>query len=146
MRTAIVFLALFGCLGITHGDEKKADTSTKVTGTIAFPKAHPSVTKLLLQIQLYEYDPLLADASATLIDTVKVKDFTHEAGKETVKKFEIGAKGSLKEKRQYYLTVFLLDGDQRVSMGVLDHVKGGLGKVLTDGNPRDVKVTAKSVK
>jgi hypothetical protein len=145
MHRFLALLLFLGSLSVSHGTEKKDDTSTKITGTFTVPATHPTANKVVLQVLLFEFDPLLADVSATLVDKIELKDFTHEKGKETVKKFELGAKGTLNEKRRYYLTVFLLDGDKRVSRGVLDHDKGGIGKVLTDGNPREVKITAKAI-
>lgn len=145
MRASLVLLLVLSILSVAVGDESKKDTSTKVTGTITFPSDHPAANKLKFQILLYEYDPQLADVSATLIEKVEFKDFTHAAGKVTEKKFEIGAKGKLNEQKGYYLASFLLDGDNRVSMGELDNDKGGIGKVLTKGQPREVKITAKPV-
>ncbi|MFO0883306.1 MAG: hypothetical protein U0894_03830 [Pirellulales bacterium] len=146
MRSSIVLLLVLILMGVAQGEEQKADASAKVTGTITFFGDHPTINKLKLQILLYEYDPLLADVSATLIEKVDFKEFTHVTGKATEKKFEIGAKGKLNEQRGYYLSVFVLDGDKRVSMGVLDNDKSGIGKVLTNGQPREVKITAKPIR
>jgi hypothetical protein len=125
-------------------DDKKEDKTTKVTGTFTVPKEQASFEKLTLEIRLYEYDPKLADKGAELVEKVEVKDFKHEKGKETVEKFEVGAKGMLKDGKAYYLTLYVLDGDTRVSRGDLDHDKG-LGKVLTNGQPREVKATARQI-
>lgn len=125
-------------------EPKKEDTTTKVTGTFSVPKDHPSLTKLVLEVRLYEYDPRIADTPATLIEKVEKKDFSHAAGKETVEAFEVGSKGELKSGKSYYLTVYVMDGDKRVSRGELSHDKG-LGKVLTGGHPREVKAVARSL-
>jgi hypothetical protein len=124
---------------------KKDDKTTKVTGTFTVPKEQMSFDKLTLEIRLYEYDPKLADKGADLVEKVEVKDFKHAMGKETVEKFEIGAKGMMKEGKAYYLTLYVMDGESRVSRGDLDHDKG-LGKVLTDGHPREVKAVARQIK
>lgn len=125
------------------GDEKKDDT-TKVTGTVTVPKGVAAFDKRTLELRLYEYDPRLADAPATLVELVEKKDFKHAAGADTVEKFEIGAKGKLKADRKYYLTVFVLDGQTRTHIGERDG-KAGLGKVLTDG-PREAKFVVRAVK
>lgn len=125
-------------------EPKKEDKTTKVTGTFTVPKEQETFDKKTLELRLYEYDPKLADTAATLIEKVEVKDFKHTMGKETVEKFEIGAKGVLNADKGYYLTLYVLDGDTRVSRGDLSH-DAGLGKVLTNGHPREVKATARAV-
>jgi hypothetical protein len=115
-----------------------------VKGTFTVPKGQMSFDKLTLEIRLYEYDPKMADDAATLVDKLQIKDFKHEQGKETVKDFEVGAKGTVKDGKGYYLTLYVLDGETRVSRGDMDHDKG-LGKVLTDGHPREVKATARQI-
>lgn len=148
MRT-LALLAAALAIPLFAADEKKPepkkdDTSTKVTGTFTVPKEHASFDKLTLEIRLYEYDPRLADKQADLIEKVEVKNFKHEKGKETVEKFEVGAKGTVKDGRAYYLTLYVLDGDTRVSRGDLSH-DAGLGKVLTNNHPREVKATARQI-
>ena len=127
-------------------DEKKDDANTKVTGTVTVPKAVESFDKRVLELRLYEYDPRIADKGADLVELVEKKDFAHKKGTDTVEKFVIGAKGKLRADRRYYLTVFVLDGNTRTHIGELDHAMKGLGKVLTDGQPRDVKATVRPVR
>lgn len=126
-------------------DKKKDDPTTKVTGTFTIPKEQASFEKLTLVIELFEYDPKVADQRAESVEKLEVKDFKHEMGKETVQKFEVGAKGMIKEGKGYYLTIYVMDGDSRVVRGDLEHDKG-LGKVLTNGQPREVKATAFQIK
>jgi hypothetical protein len=145
----LCLLAALALAGFTPADDKKADPkkddkTTKVTGTFTVPKEQASFDKLTLEIRLYEYDPKVADKGAELVEKVEVKEFKHEKGKETVEKFEIGAKGKLTDGKGYYLTLYVLDGETRVSRGDMDHDKG-LGKVLTDGQPREVKATARQI-
>jgi hypothetical protein len=137
-------LLLLAPLVLAADPPKKDDKTTKVTGTFTVPKEQASFEKLTLEIRLYEYDPKVADKGADLVEKVEVKEFKHEKGKETVEKFEIGAKGKLADGKGYYLTLYVLDGETRVSRGDLDHDKG-LGKVLTDGHPREVKATARQI-
>lgn len=143
-------LALLFLTGVALADDKKKDDpkkddkTTKVTGTFTVPKEQMSFDKLTLEIRLYEYDPKVADKAAELVEKVEVKNFKHERGKETVEKFEVGAKGTIKDGKGYFLTMYVLDGDTRVSRGDLGH-DTGLGKVLTDGHPREVKATARQI-
>lgn len=147
MRTLALLAALLlvAPLAPAADPPKKEDKTTRVTGTFTVPKEQMSFDKLTLLIELWEYDPKVADKGAEKVDKLEVKDFKHEMGKATVEKFEIGAKGMIKEGKGYYLTVYVMDGDTRQSRGDLDHDKG-LGKVLTNGQPREVKVTARQIK
>jgi hypothetical protein len=145
----LCLLAAFALTGLAPADDKKADpkkddNTTKVTGTFTVPKEQASFEKLTLEIRLYEYDPKVADKGAELVEKVEVKDFKHEKGKETVEKFEVGAKGTIKEGKGYYLTLYVMDGETRVSRGDLSH-DAGLGKVLTEKHPREVKATARQI-
>jgi hypothetical protein len=142
-RIAIAALLLAG--NAAPADDKKDDTTTKVTGKVIIPKDVGTFSKLKLELRLYAYDPRIADKAADLVDTFEVKDFSHEAGKETAKEFTIGAKGELKPDTKYYVTAFVLDGDKRTHMGQADHVKEPFNKVITDGNPREITVRFKEV-
>jgi len=142
---ALLFLAGVGFAADKKKDDpQKDDKTTRVTGTLTVPKEQMSFDKLTLEIRLYEYDPKTADKGAELVDKVEVKDFKHAMGKETVEKFEIGAKGVVKDGKGYYLTLYVLDGETRVSRGDMSH-DAGLGKVLTNGHPREVKATARQI-
>ncbi len=143
LLAAVIALPLFAA-DDKKADAKKDDKTTKVTGTFTVPKEQASFEKLTLEVRLYEYDPKVADKGADLVEKVEVKDFKHEKGKETVEKFEVGAKGMIKDGKAYYLSLYVLDGDTRVSRGDLSH-DAGLGKVLTDKFPREVKATARQI-
>ena len=148
-RSAVLTLLLFTPLVFAadppkKDDPKKDDKSTRVTGTFVVPKEQDSFDKLTLLIQLFEYDPKSADSVAKVVDKIEIKDFKHTMGKETVEKFDLGAKGMVMDGRAYYLTLYVMDGEKRVSRGDLEHDKG-LGKVLTDGQPREVKAVARSI-
>ena len=154
MRHLLTLAALLAAVPLFAADPptkddppKKADKdkTTRVKGVFVVPKEQPTFEKLTLEIRLYEYDPKVADKRADLVDKVEVKDFDHEMGKETVKDFEIGGKGMIKEGRGYYLLLYVKDGETNVSRGDLEHDKG-LGKVLTDGHPREVKAVARQIK
>ena len=139
-----VVLAL-AVTAITTADDKKPDTSTKVTGTVVVPKDLASFDGRVLELRLYAYDPRGAGKPADLVEKVEVKDFTHVTGKETKKEFTIGAKGELKENAKYYVTAFVLKGEDRTHLGQADHVKQPLNKVITDGNPRAITIRFKEI-
>lgn len=142
--TAFAFV-LFAATNLSFADDKKDDTSTKVTGTAVVPKDVPSFDGRVLELRLYAYDPRAAGKAAEVVDKVEVKGFTHIEGKETKKEFAIGAKGELKEGTKYYVTAFVLKGEDRTHVGQADHVKTPLNKVLTDGHPRAVTIRFKEI-
>lgn len=121
------------------------EATTKVTGTIVVPDVVASFSKRVLEIRLYEFDPRIADKAATLVDKLEIQDFAHTTGSETKKDIVLGAKGKLNPMRSYYVTIFVLDGQTRTHIGDCDHAKNNLAKVLTNGQPKQVKVTIRPV-
>jgi hypothetical protein len=83
-------------------------------------------------------------SAAQQVDHAEIKPFSHEKGKETSVEFKIGGKGNLNTARSYYVTAFVLDGTTRTHIGEIDG-KSGLNKVLTGGNPRDIKLIFRAV-
>ena len=65
-------------------------------------------------------------------------------GKETSVDLKIGT-GTINASRSYYVTAFVLDGTTRTHIGEIDG-KSGMNKVLTSGNPRDIKLIFRAVK
>jgi hypothetical protein len=138
-RTALVGFVLL-VAALARAEDKKDDGTTRVTGTAIVPKEVPSFEGRVLELRLYAIDKNAADKKADLIEKVEIKDFTHVAGKETKKEFAIGTKGERKENTRYYITAFVLKGEDRTHIGQADHVKTPLNKVLTDGNPREITI------
>jgi hypothetical protein len=145
-RLALAAALAAGASTPAPADDKKEDTSTKVTGVAVFPKDLPSFDGRVLELRLYAADPRVADKAAELVELVEVKEFKHVTGAETRKEFVIGAKGELKPTMRYYVTAFVLGGKDRTHIGLADHVKEPLNKVLTDGNPREVTIRFREVK
>ena len=141
ITTTVVVILVANWVG---ADEKK-DDSTKVNATVTLPKELASFRGRTLELRLYEYDPLLADAGADLVEKIAKADFAHKQGKPTVVNIEIGAKGKIKSRRAYYLTAFVLDGKKRTHIGEKDG-KSGLCRVLTDGHPRAVTIIFRAVR
>jgi hypothetical protein len=143
--TAIAGIALALSFAPIRAEDKKPDTSTKVTGVVIVPKDVASFDGRVLELRLYAIEKNIADKAADLVEKVEIKDFTHETGKETKKEFTIGAKGELKPNHRYYITAFVLRGDNRTHIGQADHVKEPFNKVLTDGSPREVTIRFKEI-
>ena len=74
-------------------------SSAKVTGTVVAPKAVKDIAGLTLELRLYEYDPLLADAAADLVAKLRVKNLAHKKGKETKTKFTLAEGASIMPRR-----------------------------------------------
>ena len=127
-----------------HLDDKK--NSAKVEGVFVIPKEVASFDGRLVEIRLYQYDPRIAGKAADLVEKVEFRDFSHTAGKETKKEFVIGAKADVDPKRSYYVTFFILEKEKRTHMGKCDHDKDGIGKVLTNGQPKIVSIKVAEIK
>lgn len=115
-----------------------------LTGTVTIPPGLASFAKRTLEVKLWQYDPFLADVSADLFDELVVKDFSHEAGTATKKRFALGKPNAVREDRAYYLTVFVTQNGGRTHMGERDG-KRGLCKVLNKGSPKTVQMIVREV-
>ena len=92
---------------------------------VVIPADIPNVDAGRLRAQLWAYDPALADAPATLIDT-HVAPFAHRAG--SLETFRMGVEGEIPAGMRTYLTVrgyetvaggeryILWDGQQQTGM------------------------------
>lgn len=116
-----------------------------VQGVLLIPENVGSFQDHALEILLWEYDPLLADASATLVDKFLVEKYSHNEGQATETPFAVGSALKPREDRRYYITVFVLKDKNRTHIGELDG-KSGLCKVLTQGNPSKVTIIARPVR
>jgi hypothetical protein len=147
-RMKMRFLSLVFAFLCTVTTIRAADpVPSKVTGEVLLPAGLASFEKLRLEVTLWEYDPRLADASATRFDEVVVKDYAHTKGKETRTAFTLGENvndGQTNRGKAYYLTVFVTQGGKRTHIGEKD-AKPGLCEVLTDGRPNEVTLTIRAV-
>ena len=105
--------------GVKTINGKPFDPTPKatVTGTVVLPKDLPSFEGRVVEIRLYKIHPLLADAPATLVDKVEIKDYSHIQGKETETDFVIGGNEKLEPNLMYYVTVFILQDGKRTHIG-----------------------------
>jgi hypothetical protein len=83
-------------------------------------------------LQLWEYDPRLADVGAALIDKRFVEGYAHVSGEATETPFRLAAKYEPRADRKYYLTCFILRGDERTHIGERDG-ESGLATIGTRG-------------
>ncbi len=120
------------------------DESTKVIATVIVPKELASFSGRTLELRLYEYDPLLADGSADLVEKIAKADFSHSYGRPTKIEIEIGTTDRIKTRRHYYLTIFILEGNKRTHIGEKDG-KQGPCRVITGGHPRQVTIIFRDI-
>jgi len=124
----------------TTGKPAAPKGDAALTVTMVIPPHVPSFAGRTLELQLWEYDPWLADASAKNVGKVIDPNFFHTAGKETRKEFAFGPKpAEVKERMGYYVTLFVLDAGKRTHMGEHDG-KRGISKVLTKGAPNRIQM------
>lgn len=116
-----------------------------VQGLVLIPKTVGAFEGHLLEIKLWEYDPLLADVSAILVDEFEINSYKHAEGKKTQTPFVVGSHIEPRKDRRYYITVFVLKEGKRTHIGEQGG-KSGLCKVLTDGNLTSVKIVGRPVR
>lgn len=127
-----------------------AGLNAGVAGEFLIAAQDKSIAGVTLLVRLYEFDPRLADAPATLVDKLELANVGHTTGKDTTVKFALGAKVAVKADRRYYVTVHgysegkLESNDHYVYFGTPE--KGDLAHVFTDGKNTAVKFTGKRLK
>lgn len=70
--------------------------------TVVVPAEIPTVPSGVLRLSLWVYDPLLADAPATLADADSVR-FSHQAG--TLNLWRLRVQADVPGRQRYYITV-----------------------------------------
>lgn len=103
-----------------------------IRGRVIIPAAVDGFEGRTLELQLWEYDPRLADVGATLVDKRLVEGYRHVSGEATKTPFRLAAKYEPRADRNYYLTCFVLRGDERTHIGERDG-ESGLAKIGTRG-------------
>ncbi|MEW4455752.1 hypothetical protein AB1L30_24000 [Bremerella sp. JC817] len=119
--------------------------TSAVHGKIVIGKDLPGFERQALEIKLFEYDPLLADVSADLIDEVVIDDFSHAAGKEKSVPFGLGKDFQPRKDREYYITVFVVAGANRTHVGELSR-ESRINKVRPGKGSGEVVVTLRQVR
>jgi hypothetical protein len=140
---ALVGLVLATGLGLAF-----AQGPSKLEVTIKVPADVPSFKGQTLEVQLFEFDPKIADKPAEKFDQAVIKDFSHEQGKETVKEVTLGEKakeGKTTPMRSYYTTVFVLKNGVRSHIGEQDGKKGTLCRVFAEGKASKVTMVLRPV-
>lgn len=131
--------------GIKTVNGKPIDEGGLVHGTITIPAASTIEPGEKIELKLFEFDPLLADVSAKLVDEKMVDEIPHETGKDTEIPFAIGGDYEVQKGRRYYITVFVLQGETRTHIGEIDS-KRGLNVVLQNGDRSPVQVIMRQLK
>ncbi|WP_102794345.1 MliC family protein [Bowmanella denitrificans] len=114
--------------------------AAQVVGEFVIPKAVGSFDGRRLELNLFKYDPRLADKAADLVDSLIIEDFSHVQEFVTRQNFVLGQNIKLAPEQGYYLTLFVLDGQRRTHMGECQHSPSNLCKVLTQGQPLQIEI------
>lgn len=115
-----------------------------VQGTITVPESATIGKDQTIEVKLFEFDPLLADVAAKLSDEKILTDIQHETGNATEVPFAIGADLEVRKDRRYYVTVFVLQGEERTHIGEIEG-KRGLNVVLNNGKSSPVQLILRQV-
>ncbi len=105
--------------------------SARVIVRVAIPKTIATFDGETMIIRLFEYDPYLADVSATLVERADKPELSHQSGTADQMTVVVGSDHRLNPKRSYYVTCFIENQDKRTHMGE-EKPRGEPAKVLTD--------------
>lgn len=120
-----------------------AEKSGVLAMTCTVGKDEPAFKAALVAATLWEYDPLLADASAKPVAKVELRDAAHEPGKDSI--FKLGLSAKLAKPRKYYVTVFIYPDNQVDEKRRLYFIDG-MQKVFEKGVEEKLNLTLKRVR
>jgi hypothetical protein len=141
LATAALLL-LCSCLATTTAVSAPSQPSA-VSITVHAPAELATIVGQRLDARLYRFDPRLADAPATLVDSITVP-FTHRTGAATNAELTLGSDSEPAPRMGYYVTVFVLADGKRTHIGERNG-EPGLMRVLDDGHPSDIHVVLRPV-
>lgn len=130
--------------GIRTVNGKSVDEGI-VRGTITIAAGSTIEQGERIELKLFEFDPLLADVSAKLVDERSIDEIKHETGTATEIPFAMGGEYEVRKDRRYYITVFVVQGEARTHIGEIEG-KQGLNVVLQDGDRTPVHVVLRQLK
>ena len=146
-KILINLTAILGVLLVLSETNAKPPKVPKahVSGKVLIPKKLESFENLTLEIRLYKFNPLIADKGADLVEKKQWMKLNHKKGSQSAIDFDLGQKATLDTRMHYYLTIFLLDGNNRTHIGEIDG-KRGLNKVINNGKSKNVKIILRAVR
>lgn len=115
-----------------------------VQGTITIPETSTELSDQVIEVKLFEFDPLLSDVSAKLVDKTALTGIQHESGQMLEVPFAVGADYEIQKDRRYYITVIALQGKTRTHIGEIEG-KRGLNIVLQNGDRMKVNVVLREL-
>ena len=142
--TALLIALALDALAIPIRPDRAPSASTKVA--IRVPAELASVQNYMLEVSLYEYDPL-AKGRETLIERHVDRAFRHNVGTETRIPVTLGNNRPTMPGMAYYVTVatYRTNDGKRMHLGEAGG-KRGPAHVLTDGMPNQVTMTLRAAK
>lgn len=118
----------------------------EVTGRFMIPADAATTEGMTLIVRLWEYDPLLADASAKEVGSFEKNELSHEQGEESAFSYTVRPSandGQLKASMKYYVTAQIDHAGKRLFYGKPE--QGGMAKVFEDGQSSEVTFTGQKV-
>lgn len=142
LATAALLLVC-GCLAASAAVSAPPRPSA-VSIIVQAPAGLASIVGQRLDARLYRFDPRLADAPATLVDSITVP-FAHRTGAATNTELTLSSHNGTAPGMGYYVTVFVLADGKRTHIGERNG-EPGLMRVLDDGHPNDLHVILRPVR
>jgi hypothetical protein len=133
-------------LGMSFISFISSQESSKVTGELKVLAHEASFEKVALRICLYEYLADFCPTPVILYDELKVRNFSHLQGKETLYSFVIGSQKKVRAGMYYYVTVHLYKKNTIAPENIIfvaESDTDASGSVLTAGAPNHLSVVAK---
>lgn len=120
--------------------------STRLVVEIEVPAEVATFNNGTLRLNLFEFDPRLADASATLIQAIDRPGFEHQTGAPTQLRLSIGSHHRWNPERSYYVTLFVESDGSRTHIGELNGERG-LASVLQGAEaPHAIKLVLRKLR
>ena len=139
-KTVLLFSLFFllGCSNSTPPINKSTtlDVTVKSDSNCAFKNE-------ILKIRLYSYNPMLADVSATLVE--EITKTLNTPSQPFLYQTKIGTKTYRDPKLKYYLTVLVVDQNNKRTYYGYKNGKKGLAKVLEGGSSREILMILKPI-
>ena len=119
MNLRLILAAAFFVVGLTRVQAGPLEGVVHLT----FPLTKQKMLGIFLDARLYEYDPLLADFPATLVDQVEIEDLDLSTTADSL--LDVHFSAQRKPRMEYYLSIraysrkggaqyYFIDGFQRI--------------------------------
>lgn len=123
---------------VSGGRAEEESGKAELTLELAFPAGAEISPEAVFWGRLWEYDPLLADAAAKMVDSVEMPFAKFGKGEGGVVTVSAKLASALQAGRKYYVTVFVYP-DAKKDEGARRFFLDGFNKVFEDGKGQVLK-------